>query len=188
MQESEEQASDASTNQAYNTDPDTISLLIAKLAEKEGQEREKARWSLIAIGSLAVAPLIESLEAPDKQVRWEAAKALAAIADPAAADALVKALEDKVFDVRWLAAEGLINLGQAVIVPLLKALVERSDSPWLRIGAHHVLHDLAAGDLNLKELLQPIIDSLEDAESAIETPLIAKAILDRLVSKQPENP
>jgi HEAT repeat protein len=132
-----------------------------------------------------VADLIESLASPNKQVRWEAAKALADIADPAAADALVKALEDKIFDVRWLAAEGLINLGREGLVPLLQALIERSDSPWLRDAAHHVLHDLAVGEL--EDLLEPITDSLEDAEAAIETPLIAKAILDRLVSGQPEN-
>jgi len=185
VQGSDEQTGNLSANQDVHADSNTISLLIAKLAAKDGREREKARWFLVAIGSPAVADLIELLEARNEQVRWEAAKALADIADPAAADALVKTLEDKVFDVRWLAAEGLIKLGQVGIVPLLKALIERSDSPWLRIGVHHVLHDLVAGDLNLKELAQPIIDSLEDAESVIETPLIAKAILDRLVSGQP---
>jgi len=79
----------------------------------------------------------------------------------------------------------LINLGREGLIPLLRALIERSDSPWLRIGAHHVLGDLAAGDL--RELLQPVVDSLEDVEPAIETPLVARAALERLVSGQPEN-
>jgi len=79
----------------------------------------------------------------------------------------------------------LINLGREGLIPLLRALIERSDSPWLRIGAHHVLGDLAVGDL--RELLQPVVDSLEDVESAIETPLVARAALERLVSGQPEN-
>jgi len=183
MQGSDEQTGHLSANQDVHADSNTISLLIAKLAAKDGREREKARGSLVAIGSPAVADLIELLEAHNEQVRWEAAKALAEIADPAAADALVKTLEDKVFDVRWLAAEGLIKLGQVGIVPLLKALVERSDSPWLRDAAHHVFHDIAVGEL--EDLLEPIMNSLEDAESVIETPLIAKAILDRLVSGQP---
>jgi HEAT repeat protein len=141
--------------------------------------------SLVDIGSPAVPPLIELLGARNKQVRWEAAKALAAIADPAAAGALVKALEDKDFDVRWVAAEGLINIGREGIVPLLRTLIERSDSPWLRQGAHHVLHDLAVGDL--EEMLKPVVDSLQDVESAIEAPIAAKAILDRLVPEQAEN-
>jgi HEAT repeat protein len=183
VQGSDDQINHLSANQDIHDDPYMISLLIAKLAAKDGLERERARRSLVAIGSPAVADLIESLASPNKQVRWEAAKALADIADPAAADALVKALEDKVFDVRWLAAKGLINLGREGLVPLLQALIERSDSPWLRDAAHHVLHDLAVGEL--EELLEPIMDSLEDAEAAIETPLIAKAILDRLVSGQP---
>jgi hypothetical protein len=61
---------------------------------------------------------------------------------------------------------------------LLKALVERSNSPWLRDAAHHVLHDIAVGEL--EDLLEPIVESLEGAEAALEAPLMAKAILDRL--------
>jgi len=183
MQGSDEQTGHLRANKDVHADSNTISLLIAKLAARDGLERESARWSLVDIGSPAVAGLIELLEALDEQVRWEAAKALAAMADPAAADALVKTLEDKVFDVRWLAAEGLINLGREGLIPLLKALIERSDSPWLRDAAHHVLHDLAVGEL--EDLLEPIMDSLEGAEAAIETPLMAKAILDRLLSGQP---
>lgn len=183
MQGSDDEINHLNANQDVHADLNTISLLIAKLAARDGRERERARWSLVAIGSPAVADLIELLEAANEQIRWEAAKALADIADPAAADALVKALEDKVFDVRWLAAEGLINLGQVGIVPLLKALIERSDSPWLRDAAHHVFHDIAVGEL--EELLEPIMDSLEGAEAVIETPLIAKAILDKLISGQP---
>ncbi len=47
--------------------------------------------------------------------------------------------------IRWLAAEGLIGLGEAGLRPLLEALVHHSDSAWLREGAHHVLKALAAG-------------------------------------------
>jgi len=185
MQESGDQTNHFTANQDIPDDPDSINLLVAKLSGKDGLERERARRSLVDIGSPAVLPLIEALGARSKQVRWEAAKALAAIADPTAADALVKALEDKEFDVRWIAAEGLINLKRGGLVPLLQALIERSDSTWLRERAHHVLHDLAVGDL--QELLKPVVASLEDIESALETPLAAKAILDRLVSEQSEN-
>ena len=76
-------------------------------------------------------------------MRWEAAKSLSDIADPAAAPALVQALEDPETGVRWLAAEGLIRMRSACLQPLLHALTERADSVWLRDGAHHVLHDLA---------------------------------------------
>jgi HEAT repeat protein len=185
MEESDERTSDVGADRDMQIDLETIDLLVAKLAGNNGRERERARWALVDIGSPTVPPLLDMLRARKKQVRWEAAKALAAIADPAAAEALVTALEDKVFDVRWLAAEGLINIGRAGLVPLLHALIERSDSPWLRQGAHHVLHDLAVGDL--KEMLKPVVDSLQDVDSAVETPVAAKAILDRLVSEQADN-
>lgn len=182
MQESDEKTSDVGADRDTQVDVERVDLLIVKLAGNKGRERERARWALVDIGSPAVASLIKLLGNPGKQVRWEAAKALAAIADPAAAEALVAALEDNVFDVRWLAAEGLINIGREGLVPLLRALIERSDSPELRTGAHHVLHDLDAGAL--KDMLQPLLDSLEDVEPAIETPLAAKAILDRLRSDE----
>jgi HEAT repeat protein len=189
MERLDEQTRRFSSNQNIHINPNSVNALCAKLSADDAMERAKARHCLVAIGSPAVGRLIELLEAPYKQeVRWEAAKALAGIADPAAAEVLVRALEDKVFDVRWLAAIGLIKLRRAGVVPLLKALVEHSDSPWLRNGAHHVLFALAVRDSYFKELFHPIINSLEDAESAIVTPLVARGLLDRLASEQPVNP
>jgi len=80
-------------------------------------------------------------------VRWEAAKALSQIANPASIQALLEALSDKTFEVRWMAAEGLIRIGRKAVIPLLEALVEHSDSYWLREGIHHVLHDMNRGRL-----------------------------------------
>ena len=127
-------------------------------------------------------PLVKALADPNQWVRWEAAKALGQIGDPAAAQALVTALEDKMFDVRWLAAEGLIAMGRGALVPLLQALMERSDSTWTREGAHHVLHDLTGGDI--KEILLPVLAALEDVEPSVEVPFVAKAALDKLTKKK----
>ena len=55
---------------------------------------------------------------------------------------MLNALEDEEFSIRWLAAEGLINLGKFVVVPLLQEMLKNPDSPFLRRGAHHVLHEL----------------------------------------------
>jgi HEAT repeat protein len=160
------------------SDPVTIGALIADLGVKDGMVRERARQSLVAIGGPAVAPLIEALADRNEQMRWEAAKALCQIADPASAPALVTILEDEVFDVRWLAAEGLIALGRGALVPLLQALMEHPDSLWLREGAHHVLHELSGGDL--KEVLRPLLAALEDVEPSVEVPLAAESALDAL--------
>jgi HEAT repeat protein len=113
-------------------------------------------------------------------VRWEAAKALGQISDPRAAEALVRALEDEMFDVRWLAAEGLITLGCGALLPLLHALVERSDSEWLREGAHHVFYDLVKGRPDIKDILQPIMATLENVEPSLEVPFAAETALNKL--------
>jgi HEAT repeat protein len=71
-------------------------------------------------------PIVLVLSNKKHWVRWEAAKALGQIGDKSATEALTKALEDNEFDVRWLAAEGLIIIGRDSIKLLLEAL----GGPW----------------------------------------------------------
>jgi len=168
--------------QGNNADTAAINSLIAALASDDGVLRVHARRSLVAIGEQATGPLVKVLTAPNQWVRWEAAKALGQIGNPSAAQALVGALEDKMFDVRWLAAEGLIAIGRDALIPLLHALLKRSDSPWLREGAHHILHDLVIG--NIEEVKRPVLAALEDTEPSIEVPIAAKNALDKLTGKK----
>jgi HEAT repeat protein len=154
-----------------------INALIADLTCDDVLRCQKARRTLVDMGSPAVAPFIEALSSPIHWVRWEAAKGLGEIGDPAAIDALVEAIEDLNFDVRWLAAEGLIRIGSDSVVPVLKALIHRPDSVKMRMGAHHVLHDLS-GDES-KELLEPLLIALDNLESP-EVPLLAMQVLNKL--------
>ncbi len=140
-------------------------VLIADLRSRDGSVRKKARETLTSMGKRVVRQLIPLLKDPDDNVRWEATKALASIADARVAPELVTALEDRTFGVRWLAAEGLIAMDREALVPLLEALIERSNSVWLRGGAHHVLHDLANGDL--EDLLTPIVAALDGVSPEI---------------------
>jgi len=78
--------------------------------------------------------LVELLKDPDHEVGCKATKALGEIADPRAAPALVVTLEDEGFDIRWLAAEGLIALGPVGLAPLLEALAEKANSVYLTGG------------------------------------------------------
>ncbi len=158
----------------------TVSALLTDLGSKDGLVRVRARNSLVAIGEQAIGPLVKALAHRNQWVRWEAAKALGQISNPTAAEALVKALEDEVFDVRWLAAEGLTTLGRGALLPLLHALVERSDSEWLREGAHHVFYDLVKGRPDLKDILQPILATLENVEPSLEVPFAAETALNKL--------
>jgi HEAT repeat protein len=157
--------------------PADIDALIADLTCDDVLKCQTARRTLVEMGSPAVAPFIKALSSPIHWVRWEAAKGLGEIGDPAAIDALVQAMEDLNFDVRWLAAEGLIRIGSDSVVPLLKALIHRPDSVKMRMGVHHVLHDLSTDES--KELLQPLLTALDNLESP-EVPLLAKQVLDKL--------
>ena len=111
-------------------------------------------------------------------MRWEAAKALAEIADPATAPALVAALEDEGPGIRWIAGEGLIALSQNGLVPLLHALARKADSVWLRQGAHHVLRTLAGEKLG--DVLDPVLRALEESDPEVLVPRAALDVLSML--------
>ena len=104
--------------------------------------RKKARYDLIKIGKPAINYLTELLNDPKMHIRWEAIKTLSQIAAPESIPVLIKALENDDFDVRWMAAEGLIDIGKQSIKPLLKALSHNEDSNYLLEGAHHILKGL----------------------------------------------
>lgn len=157
-----------------------IERLIADLHRSDGAVRREARQALVFIGKLSVDFLIPLLKDPDDDVRWEAAKALAEIADPRAASELVGLLMDHNYGVRWLAAEGLIPIAPNALKPLLEKLAEHPDSSWLRRGALHVLHELAKKAPDLNELVEPVINALEGFEPEIGVLEAAYAALDRL--------
>ncbi len=63
---------------------------------------------------------------------------------------LVRALEDESFGVRWAAAAELAHTGRLALEPLLRALIDRPSSVWLRQGAYHVLHYMPGMTLRQK--------------------------------------
>jgi HEAT repeat protein len=161
----------------------TIDSLIANLGSNDGFVRQKARIALIRMGETAVPSLIKALGNRTEPTHWEAAKALSLISDPRSVQALVQALEDNEFGVRWLAAEGLITVGYCSLAPLLQALIDRPQSIRLREGAHHVLHDLVSRHLinqASSERVKPVLATLYDIEPAVEVPLAAHKALDAL--------
>jgi HEAT repeat protein len=158
---------------------DPVSALLAKLTDKDGIARKRAREELVEIGPPAVPGLIERLSDKQTYVRWEAAKALSEIGDPRAAPALVKALEDDDPGIRWIAAEGLIRLEQAGLRPLLEALVENGGSVRLREGAEHVLRVLARNE-KLPAAVAPVLQALYSPSPAIEAAQAAKRALEAM--------
>ena len=159
----------------------SITPLINDLTCKDVYKCRRARQTLVDMGDPAVPYLVDALKSRKLWVRWEAAKALGQIPGPTATNALVDALGNGMFDVRWIAAEGLIPRGREALVPLMRALIEKSDLAWFREGAHHVLFDLSRGGLG--RLVKPMLEALENVDSSVEVPLKAKALLETISEK-----
>ena len=153
-----------------------VDQLVADLGSDSAVVRQDARVALVAIGSAAMTPLLSALDAPKQHVRWEAAKALAEIGEPASAGRLVAALADKDSDVRWVVGAALIALGQAAVQPLLTILKQPDLPDGVYPGAHHVLHDLVKRD-DLASLLRPVLDAFAEPEPAVAVPLAAAEAL-----------
>ena len=153
-----------------------VDRLVAELGSKNAVERRDARAALVQIGSAAVPALLDALDAPQQHIRWEAAKSLAEIAEPAAAERLVAALGDKDSDVRWVVGAALIALGPNAVKPLLTTLTKSDLPDGVYPGAHHVLHDLVErGDL--ASLLEPVLKAFDEPEPKIAVPVAAAEAL-----------
>lgn len=152
-----------------------IPELIQKLASESSIDRIRARYELVKIGKPAIEYLIGLQYLNTEHVRWEAIKTLSQIAHPDAIPILINALENDRFDVRWLAAEGLIEIGKQSILPLLEALETQQDSKFLREGVHHVLRALKSKNI-FKDKYQ-IIKMIEDSNTNSLLALTAHKIL-----------
>jgi len=160
-------------------DNEPVESLMEHLGDKDGMVRKRARASLVARGAPAVAPLsLAVCQSRQKQVRWEAAKALGELCAVEAIPSLVLALDDSDDDVSWLAAEALEKLGQAAWPALLNALVERgAENLELRQGAHHALKGQRQAGLN--DALKALQQALE-SNVGTDTPPAAANLLKRM--------
>jgi hypothetical protein len=152
--------------------------LIADLNCDNPTRCRQARQVLVKKGEEAVPGLAASLKQGQDFVPLEAAKALGKIGGPRATKVLIEALEDERSEVRWTAAEALINIGRKAVPPLLEALMKKGDSLEMRNGVHHVLSDMV--DPKLKPIVAPVLAALEDAVPSLEAPVAADKALDGL--------
>jgi HEAT repeat protein len=138
--------------------------LIGQLGDSNGRTRQRARETLVAVGEPALAPLVELLESPQARLRWQAAKALTEIPEPAAIPSLISLLADPESGIRWLAALALINMGNPSIPPVLQGLIEQAESKGFRDASHHVLHYLSERNTVLQDILDPVLTVLGDTD------------------------
>lgn len=163
------------------TPSDQIETLMSDLQCNDVFRCRQARRELVLIGERAVPYLTDALAHRKGWIRWEAAKALGEIPGASATAVLVSALEDKNFDVRWLAAEGLIRRGRDALPLLLRAVMQKPESTYLRDGVHHVLHDNE--DKKVRTLSGPLLAALEDIDSPVMVPPLARDLLEAVRSR-----
>jgi HEAT repeat protein len=109
-----------------------------------------------------ILPVMHALaNAESAVIRREAIKIIKHIKDPSSIPIAIQLLDDVDGDIRWMAAETLIDIGRASLRPLLKALHENQDAYFLRKGAHHVLAALIRNydTKELKELQRTLLNA-----------------------------
>lgn len=159
--------------------PDQVREFVAGLSAKDPIQRQKARRWLVLSGHGAVDALIEVLGDRRPHVRWEAAKALGEIGDPAATPALIDALSDPEPDIRWLAAVGLSKIGPSCLAPLLEAMIRHPRSDEILQGVRHVCRAM----LRLKPYVGPVklvLDAFHSYQPDLSLPHAAYRALGQL--------
>jgi hypothetical protein len=144
-----------------NDSPESLRQKITGLLEDSSSP--DMHNTIIALGKLGksiIPQLHEILCSGDDHIRLEAVKVVKYIADKRSIPVLIYMLDDSETGIRWVAAEGLVNIGRASILPLLRSIRDRRNPAFLYKGAHHVLNSLLYGDE--KEKLQPLLHSLDN--------------------------
>jgi HEAT repeat protein len=142
----------------------SIDRLVEQLSDADGRVREQARHTMALIGDPAVPYVADLLGSSSWHLRWEATKTLASIANPASIPGLLRGLVDDEFEIRWVAAEGLIRVGPESLPPVLRLLLDRPDSKYVRHGARHVLSGLSRENKVIAEIVAPAQAVLGDTE------------------------
>ena len=155
-----------------------LTNLIEALGSDDGLKRKRAWETLTLLGEPAVLRLRELLSSGNKRIRWEAARGLAAMVDPGSVQAFVELLGDEHSEVRWLAGSGLISLGPRSLVPVLTSLIQHPDSLGHQRVARRVLRGLSADNDVLKEIVGPVIGTLDYPDPAVIASKAAVALND----------
>lgn len=148
--------------------PDNLTSLIKEtLDSKNSVKKLVARNKLVGMGKTNLPKLHGLLNSENGLLRMEAAKIVELIADIRSIPFLIYLFDDKEFEIRWIAAEGLIKIGRRSILPLLKSIRDGKSSLIFNKGAHHVLLSLLHE--NEKDKLTSLLLSLDDAQELGET-------------------
>jgi len=163
--------------------PDNLVKLIkGSLDAKNFNKKLTARSTLVRMGKTIIPQMHKLLESENGLLRMEAAKIVELIADRRSIPLLISLLDDKEFEIRWIAAEGLINIGRRCILPLLKSIRDGKSSLILNKGAHHVLLSLL--DTNEKNKLMSLLLSLDNSQELGGTAPVEASVAIKTIFKR----
>jgi HEAT repeat protein len=151
---------DTETGINLNDTPDNLLKQITALLEDSNYPDSHNITALGNLGKSIIPQLHEILCSEHGHIRLEAVKVVKNIADKRSIPVLIYLLDDNETGIRWVAAEGLVNIGRSSIIPLLRSIRDRKNPAFLYRGAHHVLNSLLYTDE--KEKLQPLLLSLDN--------------------------
>lgn len=155
-----------------------LQTLLVNLSSVDAAVRGQARHDLVRLGTPTIVPLIQLLNSQSSDLRWEVTNTLSHMDNPIATNALITKLDDDRRGVRWLAANGLIAIGQPAIIPLLQALIADPADACLLQGAHHVLAALRTNAGT--DALGPVVKALEGPIPAMEAQVAAYHAIEQL--------
>ena len=148
--------------------PDKLTSLIkGSLDTKNSVRKLAARGTMVRMGKTIIPQMHKLLDSENNMLRMEAAKIVELIADWRSIPLLIGLLDDKEFEIRWIAAEGLIKIGRRSILPLVKSVRDGKSSHFHNEGTHHVLLGLL--DKTEKKNLTPLLLCLENYHELGET-------------------
>lgn len=155
--------------------PDNLVKLINGLLDtKDLSKKLSSRETLLKMGEEIIPEIHKLLDSENDSLRLEAAKITELIADRRSIPLLIKLLDDPLFDIRWIAAEGLIKIGRSSICPLLESVRDGRSSLFINRGTHHIL--LRLMDEEEKNKIMPLLQSLDNYHEAGETAPIQASI------------
>jgi HEAT repeat protein len=136
------------------------------------------QWAeLESMGKMAVNPLIEALDHPDKYVRWRAARTLGRLGSSRAIEPLIRILRDPDPGVRKGAAYALGRLtGEQFVSPLDQVLNEKDEI--LRLEAATILGSQKDAQYLVEALIPVLSPDMENPDDHVRT--LATEILSRL--------
>jgi HEAT repeat protein len=162
--------------------PDNLAGLIKEsLESKSLSKRISARESLVNMGKTILPHIHKLLDSENDLLRMEATKIVELIADKRSIPLLINLLDDTFFDIRWIAAEGLIKIGRWSICPLLKSVRDGRSSLFFNRGTHHILLELV--DEKEKNKIMPLLQSLDNYHELGETAPVQASIALKTVFK-----